>query len=105
MPKSNDRSIRPRTTLPTAFATGNRSRRSIWRRGRRVAVDVERADFVATVTMNRPDALNAFNSDQLNELLDIFRSLRDDRTVRCVILTGAGEKAFAAGADIKEMAE
>lgn len=70
-----------------------------------MAVDVERADGVATVTMNRPDALNAFDTEQLQTLLDVVRALRDDRSVRCVILTGAGERAFAAGADIKEMAE
>ncbi|MGH2562674.1 MAG: enoyl-CoA hydratase/isomerase family protein [Thermomicrobiales bacterium] len=70
-----------------------------------MAIDVERADHVAIVTMNRPDALNAFNSDQLESLLDVLRDLRRDPSVRCVILTGAGQKAFAAGADIKEMAE
>jgi enoyl-CoA hydratase len=55
--------------------------------------------------MNRPNALNAFNSAQLRAVLDAFRELRDDRSVRCVILTGAGPKAFAAGADIKEMVD
>jgi enoyl-CoA hydratase len=70
-----------------------------------VTVDVERSNGVAVVTMNRPDALNAFNTDQLNALLDALRSLRGDKTVRCVVLTGAGERAFAAGADIKEMVD
>jgi enoyl-CoA hydratase len=70
-----------------------------------MAVDVERQDGVAIVTMNRPDALNAFNSEQLTAMIATFRALRDDRSVRCVILTGAGERAFAAGADIKEMVE
>ncbi|MEA2524784.1 MAG: enoyl-CoA hydratase [Thermomicrobiales bacterium] len=70
-----------------------------------MAVDVEREGSVAIVTMNRPEALNAFNSDQLNAMLDTFRSLRTDRDVRCVVLTGAGERAFAAGADIKEMVD
>jgi len=70
-----------------------------------MAVDVERQDNIAIVTMNRAEALNAFNADQLNALIQTFRSLRSDRSVRCVILTGAGERAFAAGADIKEMAE
>lgn len=72
---------------------------------KRVAVDVERGDGIATVTLNRPEAFNAFNTDQLNRLLETLRGLRDDHTVRCVILTGAGEKAFAAGADIKEMVD
>ena len=70
-----------------------------------MAVDVERQDGIAVVTMNRPEAMNAFNSDQLNAMLATFRALRVDRSVRCVVLTGAGERAFAAGADIKEMAE
>ena len=58
---------------------------------------------VATVTLNRPEALNAFNSAALTELLAILVDLgrRDD--VGAVILTGSGEKAFAAGADIQEM--
>jgi enoyl-CoA hydratase len=70
-----------------------------------MAVDVERQDDIAIVTMNRPEALNAFNADQLTAMVSTFRTLRGDRSVRCVILTGAGERAFAAGADIKEMAE
>jgi enoyl-CoA hydratase len=70
-----------------------------------MAVDVERQDNIAIVTMNRAEALNAFNAEQLNALIEAFRSLRTDRSVRCVVLTGAGERAFAAGADIKEMAE
>ncbi len=71
-----------------------------------MAIDVTRDErgHVATVTMDRPAALNAFDHDQLQALLDAFRGLRDDPDVRCVILTGAGDKAFAAGADIKRMA-
>ncbi|MBA3415690.1 MAG: enoyl-CoA hydratase/isomerase family protein [Chloroflexia bacterium] len=69
-----------------------------------MAIDVARDGHVATVTMNRPQALNAFDHDQLDALLAAFRALRDDRAIRCVILTGAGDKAFAAGADIKRMA-
>lgn len=70
-----------------------------------MAVDVTRENAVVTVTMNRPEALNAFNTAQLRALLAAFREVRDDRSVRCVILTGAGTKAFAAGADIKEMVD
>ena len=69
-----------------------------------MAVEVERADGVATVTLNRPQALNAFDTPQLQRLLEAIRGLREERAVRCVVLTGAGDKAFAAGADIKEMA-
>ncbi|MGI9252702.1 MAG: enoyl-CoA hydratase/isomerase family protein, partial [Thermomicrobiales bacterium] len=70
-----------------------------------MAIDVTRDHLVATVTLNRPEALNAFNSDELQSLLNAFTWLRDESGLRCVILTGAGEKSFAAGADIKEMAE
>jgi enoyl-CoA hydratase len=69
-----------------------------------VAVELTREGQVATVTMNRPAALNAFDEAQLRAMLDAFDELRGDRGVRCVILTGAGERAFAAGADIKSMA-
>ena len=70
-----------------------------------MAVNVTQDGAIVTVTLNRPDALNAFNSDQLRAVIDAFRAIKDDGTVRAVILTGAGEKAFAAGADIKEMVE
>jgi enoyl-CoA hydratase len=69
-----------------------------------MAVDLDVGEGIALVTMNRPEALNAFNSQQLAALLETFRSLRADSSVRCAIVTGAGERAFAAGADIKEMA-
>ncbi len=69
-----------------------------------MAVDVERREAVAVVTMNRPAALNAFDTAQLQLMLEVFSMLRTDRDVRCVVLTGTGDRAFAAGADIKEMA-
>jgi enoyl-CoA hydratase len=59
---------------------------------------------VATVTVNRPSALNALDAETLDALLDAFTALADEPAVRCVILTGAGDKAFVAGADIKAMA-
>jgi enoyl-CoA hydratase len=55
------------------------------------------------VTVNRPDALNALNMETLTELRDRLRELADDADARVVVLTGAGEKAFVAGADIKYM--
>ena len=70
-----------------------------------MAVDVEIDEGIAVVTMNRPEALNAFNSEQLDLLGAAFHALGHDRSVRVVILTGAGDRAFAAGADIKEMAD
>jgi enoyl-CoA hydratase len=60
---------------------------------------------VALVTLNRPDQLNALNARLLSELGRAFRQARNDEAVRGVVVTGAGEKAFAAGADIAEFAE
>lgn len=57
---------------------------------------------VATVTIDRPEALNALNSTVLDELFDVFNVIDRDENVRCVILTGAG-RSFVAGADIAEM--
>jgi enoyl-CoA hydratase len=58
---------------------------------------------VAVVTIDRQDALNALDLPTLTELRDCLRELGDDAETRVVVLTGAGEKAFAAGADIKYM--
>ena len=65
---------------------------------------VERDGTVATLTINRPKVLNALNTQTLGELRDALLVLRDDGDVRVVIITGAGEKAFVAGADINELA-
>src|SRR6202046_4591405 len=59
---------------------------------------------IARVTLNRPKVLNALNKATINELRAAFEDARDDSAVRGVILAGAGEKAFAAGADIAEIA-
>jgi enoyl-CoA hydratase len=64
---------------------------------------LERADGVATVTVNRPKVLNALNTQTLDELRRTILALKHDAAVRCVILTGAGEKSFIAGADISEL--
>jgi len=64
---------------------------------------VEKSEGIAVVTVNRPKALNALNSETLRELIDAFGKLDRDDEVQAVILTGAGEKAFVAGADISEM--
>jgi enoyl-CoA hydratase len=58
---------------------------------------------IATVTINRPDKLNALNDDVLNELADAFKAIQVDESIEAVIVTGSGEKAFVAGADIKEL--
>jgi enoyl-CoA hydratase len=61
-------------------------------------------DQIARITFNRPNVLNALNRKTVEELGDALNSARPDKSVRVVILTGAGEKAFVAGADINELA-
>ncbi len=61
-------------------------------------------DQIARITFNRPNVLNALNRKTIEELGDILNTVRADAAVRVVILTGAGEKAFVAGADINELA-
>ncbi|MDO8519471.1 MAG: enoyl-CoA hydratase-related protein [Deltaproteobacteria bacterium] len=61
------------------------------------------SEGILTVTINRPKAMNALNEGVLTELLKCFRDIRRDSTVRAVIVTGAGDKAFVAGADISVM--
>jgi enoyl-CoA hydratase len=68
-----------------------------------VSVEVARDGAVAVVTIDRQDALNALNVETLTELRDRLRELNTNEDVRAVVLTGAGEKAFVAGADIKYM--
>src|ERR1700691_1514104 len=61
-------------------------------------------DSIAYVTLNRPKVLNALNHKTWEDLETAFQDARDDVSVRRVILTGAGDKAFIAGADINELA-
>jgi len=63
----------------------------------------EKKDGIGIVTLNRPDKLNALNSTVYKELYDVFVSIEDDPEVRVVILTGSGDRAFAAGSDVAEM--
>ena len=65
---------------------------------------VETRDNVATLTLNRPAAMNAINFDMLLALKDQVESIRFSKEIRVVIITGAGVKAFCAGADLKERA-
>lgn len=60
---------------------------------------------VTTITINRPKALNALSSVVLEELIDAFGRYQANDSQRCAIITGSGDKAFAAGADIKEMSD
>lgn len=67
-----------------------------------IIVDID--DHVALITLNRPEALNALNSQLLGELATALAEADQNDKVRCIVITGS-EKAFAAGADIKEMSE
>lgn len=62
----------------------------------------EKADGVGCITLNRPKALNAYNIRMRDELWQVLAAVRDDEDVRVVILKGAGERAFCAGADLTE---
>ena len=62
----------------------------------------EKKGSIAQITINRPKALNAFNSQMLDELTEALALAQQDLKIRCVILTAAGERAFTAGGDIKE---
>ncbi len=68
-----------------------------------MSIDVTRDGAVAIVTVNRPEALNALNLETIQELRSALQAVATDDSVRAVVLTGAGEKAFIAGADIKYM--
>jgi len=65
---------------------------------------IQNNDSVRTITINRPKQLNALNSQTISELSDALKSADEDNSVKVILLTGSGEKAFVAGADIKEFA-
>lgn len=64
----------------------------------------EKSEGVATIILNRPEALNAFSKQVVEEVLRALEDVKSDENVHVVVLTGAGEKAFSAGSDIKAMA-
>jgi enoyl-CoA hydratase len=68
-------------------------------------IRIERQDEIATLVIQRPEKLNALNGELIAELDRAFHQLAEDDAVRGIILTGAGEKAFVAGADIAELAQ
>lgn len=67
-------------------------------------LEVKTENHIALVHLNRPKSLNALNNDLLTDLADFLEHAREDKNIRVIILTGAGEKAFVAGADIIEFA-
>lgn len=66
-------------------------------------VNFETTGTIGRITIQRPEALNALNTNVLHELDLILTHIENEKTLRCVVITGSGEKAFVAGADIKEM--
>ena len=68
-------------------------------------IKIEKKEGFATLTIDRPQALNALNKDTLIELSKAVDELTKDKKLKAVILTGEGDKAFIAGADIKQMAD
>ncbi len=66
---------------------------------------LEKKTSIAYVTVNRPKVLNALNMATMEELRSAFTEIKDDREIRVVIMTGSGEKAFVAGADIGELSK
>ena len=62
-------------------------------------------EAVALITLDRPEVLNALDAETMRQLVEALERLDADDACRCIVITGAGERAFAAGADIREMAE
>ena len=67
-----------------------------------ILLDVDADTHVATITLNRPDRLNAFNRTMCEEMVQAWRTVKFDDTVHAVVLRAAGDRAFSAGLDIKE---
>jgi len=63
----------------------------------------EKSEGIATITINRPDALNALNEETIEEMLARLEDAENDQAIRVVVITGAGDRAFSAGADLKMM--
>ena len=66
-----------------------------------ILLDVDAASHVATITLNRPDSLNAFNRTMCEEMADAWRIVKLDESVNAVVLRAAGDRAFSAGLDVK----
>ncbi len=68
-------------------------------------LQIDREEKIAIVTINRPQKLNALNRETIQELHQVFSVLESDNTIKVILLTGSGTKAFVAGADISEFAD
>jgi len=64
---------------------------------------VSREEGIAIITINRPEALNALNRETLKELREVATELEGDDAIKALIITGAGDKSFVSGADIKDV--
>src|SRR5690606_8416052 len=91
------------TRKPSGSPISNRRRPIMAQTDSYRFIAIERREGVATLTVNRPDKLNALNAETVAEIDRAFRSLAQDGEVRGIVVTGAGEKAFVAGADIGEL--
>src|ERR1700709_2819553 len=117
------RCTRPRYS-PRRFGSGccelrmpKKARKPLWRSGNRIGsvdnepkmstgsetilLDVDAADHVATITLNRPAQLNAFNRAMCGEMAEAWRTVKLDDSVHAVVLRAAGTRAFSAGLDVK----
>ena len=77
------------------------ARNKIANKYRDILFDVK--DQIAWVTINRPRVLNAFREQSLDEMIEALKSTREDPSIVCAVITGAGEKAFSAGGDFYAM--
>ena len=68
-----------------------------------MAIEISKNNHIGTLTINRPDSLNAMNREVLIEFINGLNKIQSDKEIRVIIITGSGEKAFIAGADIKLM--
>lgn len=70
-----------------------------------INLNVNSENYITTITINRPKKLNALNQETIQELHEAFKAADEDKTTKVIIVTGSGEKAFVAGADISEFAD
>ena len=68
-----------------------------------MAIEILKNNHIGTLTINRPDSLNAMNREVLFEFINGLKKIQSNKEIRVIIITGSGEKAFIAGADIKLM--
>src|SRR5947209_16778374 len=68
-----------------------------------MSIDIDVTDSIATITINRPERMNAMDAEHYKGLSQAWMRVRDDAAIRVAIITGAGEKAFSAGADLKSV--